>query len=577
MKVKVTSIEHKGPVWPLPVKSELTLLPVVRDMLDKAFGKDCMVDDGYYRAMKIMIQNAEGRDAFKDKIFLKNVNLALQQCMAQDEDGYLPLAKKVNGDVFTNAEWLKITEKVRARYVELQAEKREYDKAHKEEVQKVKDFMKAKYGYAMVNGEKMEIASFYIEPEGWYFGRNGSKITGTWKLPVEPEDVKITWTKGKGPLPVPREWQGHHWHSIDTSGNCSFIATYQSHKQLLKEKKDAKGWKRPEVVEDLKEFDKKILYKASAGISIQKEQMKYDMYKSFVKSVDDFKKEIEDLDTGAKVLAHLMLLTGIRVGNEADETLYANNTGLSTLRVKHIVSIGGNKYIHLKFVGKDSVTFDNEIEVDEKAVGWLIDRIHDAGKEDFIFSEKDKQEFRNLCHKYKVTPKLLRTYVANETLKVELAKTSKGLKKDSPEFKKEEALNNAFLGVAKKLNHQKGINKKSLDKSKEKMDEYKANTKEKVSELKEKLKALQSKEKKTDKDKERIAKLKERIEKAKTRLEVRESKFDFKKSSASFALGTSKNSYLDPTIVEAWCKKFDYPLEKVYKSSTETKKLILEK
>lgn len=42
------------------------------------------------------------------------------------------------------------------------------------------------------------------------------------------------------------------------------------------------------------------------------------------------------------------------------------------------------------------------------------------------------------------------------------------------------------------------------------------------------------------------------------------SKFESKKDLKTIALGTSKTNYIDPRIVVAWCKKEDFPIEKMF-------------
>jgi len=76
---------------------------------------------------------------------------------------------------------------------------------------------------------------------------------------------------------------------------------------------------------------------------------------------------------------YLIDLLALRVGNEKNED-QADTVGVSTLRKEHIKLLEDNK-IKLKFLGKDSVEYKNEVLVEEEIYENLKEFIKDK-KED---------------------------------------------------------------------------------------------------------------------------------------------------------------------------------------------------
>src|SRR2546427_7469284 len=68
-----------------------------------------------------------------------------------------------------------------------------------------REALKAKYGYATVDGKKVEIANWLVEPPGLFMGRGAHPLRGHWKPRVAQRDVILNLDESS-PVP-PGEWR----------------------------------------------------------------------------------------------------------------------------------------------------------------------------------------------------------------------------------------------------------------------------------------------------------------------------------------------------------------------------------
>ena len=169
------------------------------------------------------------------------------------------------------------------------------------------------------------------------------------------------------------------------------------------------------------------------------------------------------------------------------------------------------------------------------------------------------------------TPKLARTAVAAYTATKALEEMTAKYKvtKSSPLALKKIAFDEATMQVARRLNHQRGVNKVAEEKrkanfkaSEEKLDERKAKVAEQNKKREEKIKALKASKKEGYKDK--IKALKEQIENSKAKINQAELNLESKERNQNFTSSTCKAAYIDPQIIIRFCEKIELPLEKVY-------------
>lgn len=248
-------------------------------------------------------------DYVKDSVFVKNFYSCLKlelnkvQKAIDFPKGYTEIINKIFDDLQKEKE-----------------EKAEYRKANKEQIKKEKDALKEKYGFALVDGNKVPLGNYMIEPEGIMMARGNSKTRGLWKYRVKPEDVVLNWKSDKK---VPSAPKGHHWKEIEST-NSQQIARYQ--------------------IRVGKDFyvNKCILFSAQSDFKKNSDDIKFENARKLVKNWDKIEKYIEkgirSKDAKTKecaLISWLILQTGIRVGSDKD--VRENGVvGASSLKVRNI-------------------------------------------------------------------------------------------------------------------------------------------------------------------------------------------------------------------------------------------------
>jgi len=252
------------------------------------------------------------------------------------------------------------------------------------------------------------------------------------------------------------------------------------------------------------------------------------------------------------VAVYLIDRLALRVGNEKNTDEEADTVGCCSLRVEHVkMDTSEENQLHLNFLGKDSITYDNTTDI-LPVVYKLIQK--------FMKNKKPEMELFDLVHPSELndyfkqvmpglSAKVFRTYNASITLCSELQKTS-AMVTQAQRGKEGDvnALYNYYQiankNVAELCNHQKAT-PASHGGALAKMDE-------KIAKIKEEYDT--AKKAKNDAKMDTVSK---RLEKAKAE---RATKDELK----NVSLGTSKINYNDPRITIAWCKRFDVPIQKPF-------------
>ena len=143
-----------------------------------------------------------------DEIFIKNVWIDLKPQLPKE------LQEKEFPKDFT-----KLFVKMQVASASLKAEKSEWNKKHKKEIEKERAEKKEKYGYCLKNGERTEISNFVCEGSRWFVSRG--ELRGRWVSSVNAEDVEINSSEN-----VPCTQEGHHWKKVELR-DTDYIATYK--------------------------------------------------------------------------------------------------------------------------------------------------------------------------------------------------------------------------------------------------------------------------------------------------------------------------------------------------------------
>jgi DNA topoisomerase-1 len=385
----------------------------------------------------------------------------------------------------------------------------------------VREEMKAKYGFAEVDGQKLEIANWTSEPSCLFAGRGDHPQRGKWKEGPSKDDIVLNLSPD---APKPEGWRTV-WEP-----DKMYVAKWQ---------------------DKLTEKIKYVWFSDSAFLKQNREKEKFKKAETLGKQIGKIEEHIlrnlDAKDEGKRKVATvcwLILNPNMRVGDEKDPD-EADTVGAITLRSEHIKI--EEDTLHFDFLGKDSVRWIKTV----KAPPSVIRNISDYARtsKEYLFEGVDsKKVSRFLSEKMPgLTAKVFRTWRCTKTLREELDKS--GVVKQDPEYLKNHAAKKANLKVAEVANHKRKVPPT--------FDERVAKKEARLKEMEDQLEQKRKEGKKTES-------LTSRVEKARLDLELT-------KQAKEYNLGTSLKSYIDPMAYLKWAKKVDFNLEKFYPATLRKK------
>ncbi|MEM2142566.1 MAG: hypothetical protein QXS20_06805 [Candidatus Thorarchaeota archaeon] len=310
--------------------------------------------------------------------------------------------------------------------------------------------LKEIYGYALVDGVRMELANYQTEPAGIFMGRGQHPLRGKWKYPVQHSDITLNLSPD-----APRP--SGDWKEIVWSPECMWIARW---------------------TDRLTGNLKYIWLHDSTPIKQEREEAKFDKALKIGRRIDEIRRHILDglrsKDPRRRMVAaacYLIDRLSLRVGDEKDPD-EADTVGATTLRVEHLTLKDSS--VVFDFLGKDSVPWHKELEMPPDVYSVFKELYEAASERMKLFAarrqgktrgdpKKIAQIFPDIGSSHvnrflaevhpELTAKVFRTYHASMTMKNELAKSR--VKRSDPEFVKMEAVKRANLEVARVMNHTK--------------------------------------------------------------------------------------------------------------------------
>jgi len=264
----------------------------------------------------------------------------------------------------------------------------------------------------------------------------------------------------------------------------------------------------------------------------------------------------------------------LRAGNEKDED-QADTVGCCSLRVEHIDLIDEKddktNIVEFDFLGKDSIRYHNEVEVEKKVYKNLKLFCENKKDEDDLFDRLNTSILNQYLQQLMegLTAKVFRTFNASFTLQQCLDDMTEP---DDNVAAKMLSYNRANREVAVLCNHQRAV-PKTFDKSMENLANKIEAKQDAIKEAEKKFKHAKKAYKNGggSSDKAALDKCKKALERLMEQLEKLEIQRTDKDENKTIALGTSKLNYLDPRISVAWCKKHEVPIEKVYNKTQREK------
>uniref|UniRef100_A0A2M4BB91 DNA topoisomerase I n=1 Tax=Anopheles marajoara TaxID=58244 RepID=A0A2M4BB91_9DIPT len=530
---KWTYLEHKGPVFAPPYEPLPANVKFEYDGREMRLSEGAEEVAGFYARM--LDHDYTSKAAFNENFFKD-----WRKTMTQSERERIKDLSKCN------------FRPMAAHFAQLAEQNRNRTKEQKAALKAENEQLMKEYGICVIDGHKEKIGNFKIEPPGLFRGRGEHPKMGLVKRRVMPEDVIINCSKDSK---IPVAPAGHRWKEVRHDNTVSWLASW---------------------TENVQGQVKYIMLNPSSKLKGEKDWQKYETARRLLKHIDyirdTYRDEWKSKEMRIRQRAVAMYFIdklALRAGNEKDDD-QADTVGCCSLRVEHIELHkelnGKENVVVFDFLGKDSIRYYNEVEVEKrvfknlelfkenkKAGDDLFDRLNTSVLNDYL---------RNLMEG--LTAKVFRTFNASFTLQKQLEELTDP---NSSVPEKLLAYNRANRAVAILCNHQRAVPKtheKSMGNLKEKIRVKREQVEQCQKELKDLKKSNVRDASAKDKKTKQLERLKEQLKK----LELQETDRDENKT---IALGTSKLNYLDPRISVAWCKKFGVPIEKIFNKTQRDK------
>jgi DNA topoisomerase-1 len=550
---KWTYLEHHGVQFPAEYKSKgltihfegnpLKLTPLQEELVFywcQSLGTDWETKEEYRNNFAKVLAASLGGDAKYEKIEMFDFQPIIDLIHERKEEHKAELAERKN--------WTP------EQKMQLKTEKEQKD---------------AKYGYAIVDFIREKLGGYTIEPPTLFKGRGVHPKSGCFKPRTYPEDVTINIAEE---APVPRcTVPGRAWKDIVHNPNVTWLAFY-------KDEVINNGFKyfflsansKLKAINDVKKYEKARRLKNEIN------RIRQD-YMDKVGSKGSYEKQLGTVTYFIDKLA-------LRVGNEKNEEEEADTVGCCSLRVEHI-TLHPENTVKFDFLGKDSMRYENEVQVDPLVFANLSLFIKGKQPGEDLFDKVNPSRLNDYLSGLmeNLTAKVFRTFNASFTLDKQLNETVP--EPDATVDEKFKFYTEANKKVAILCNHQKTVNKdfdvrlqKYQDKIQE-LEDYLSQLREHLALLKKGKKGLKSEDEipessvakikkkfplTADATKTLITKMSERIQTEKLRLEE-------KTETRNVSLGTSKINYNDPRISVAWCKRHNVPIERVFSKELRAK------
>ncbi|PSC70005.1 DNA topoisomerase 1 [Micractinium conductrix] len=437
--------------------------------------------------------------------------------------------------------------------------KKQLSKEEKEAAKRERDEKETKYKFAMVDGRKEQVGNFRVEPPGLFRGRGEHPKMGRIKKRIYPRDITINIGEGE---PVPAHpFPGQSWKEVRHDKTVTWLAY----------------WRDPV---NTKEY-KYVFLAANSTWKAESDQQKYEKARKLKDKIDDIRttytKNWEARDRAERQMATALYFIdklALRAGHEKDED-EADTVGCCTLKVENVECVAPHS-IKFDFLGKDSIRYENTVEVEKKVFDniALFMRENASGKPkkegDQLFECFDAQDLNVRLKELMdgLSVKVFRTYNASVTLDRLLADESLESTVDG----KQAEYNRANKEVAILCNHQRSV-PKGHEGQMEKMKEKLTALHDEIHELQGYLKLFKAGKEAKDKDGKVVKEdsVRRKLDQKKVQLEKMQINAAVKEDLKTVALGTSKINYLDPRITVAWCKRNEVPIERVFNKSLLTK------
>lgn len=448
-------------------------------------------------------------------------------------------------------------------------------KALAAERKQMREELKARYGYAIVNGQRVELGTYMVEPSGIFMGRGQHPLRGRWKQGARREDITLNYGPGKADL-------SDGWAEIVWQPESLWVAR----------------WK-----DRLTGKLKYIWLSDTAPVKQSREAGKFDQALKLDQKLGDVRTAIQaglaSDDPRRRMIAtacYLIDTLCLRVGDEKDAE-EADTVGATTLRPEH-VTLHEDGSAEFEFLGKDSVHWHKTLELPVPVYDSLAELIAHARPSRTADGQNSNaaallpQIFPDVTSASvnaffsRILPglsaKKFRTYHATKV--VEHSLKASRVKASDPEYVKWRAANLANLEAAQLCNHTKQVRgtwedtqvryDQRIAAAQERINAYSrqiSDTRARYAELQHEAeekesaadastreavqarykKRLTSARRRVDESLNRRKRAQEALGKIKAQMEVARRKREWNTS-------TSLKSYVDPRVYQRWGERVEY-------------------
>jgi DNA topoisomerase-1 len=445
-----------------------------------------------------------GTNYVEDPVFVKN--------FFQDFKKVLGIEAKVSHEDFDFSDVIKSVEREKAYKLSLTKEEKKKLAAERKVAREAN---KERFGYAIVDGQRVEIGNYTAEPSSIFMGRGDHPLRGRWKRGASESDITINLSPD-APKPT------GNWGEIVWKPECMWIAKWN---------------------DKLRGKEKYVWLADSSPLKQQKDIEKFDKAVELSRRITDVRNHIESnlnaedlMRRKIATVSYLIDALKLRVGDEKDPD-EADTVGATTLRPEHIKFLKGN-VVSFDFLGKDAVRWQKRAKLSRPVIDNIKEFIKSSNSS--IFEGVGSQNVSAFLDEVVpgISAKVFRTFHSSKVVSDFLG--SSEILKEDPEYKKKHVATMANLESAIICNHKRKPPKnwkKSLEKKVERLKKLKVKT--------------------TPSAKKRVKILEYRIK------SIRETK--------EYNLGTSLKSYIDPRIYYRWGKKVEFDWKLYYPKALQKK------
>lgn len=290
--------------------------------------------------------------------------------------------------------------KMHAYFEKLKEEKKNMSKAEKKALKAERDALEEPFKTCLLNGRKENVGNFRVEPPGLFRGRGAHPKTGKLKKRVYPEDITLNISDH---CPIPPAPPGHSWGAVKCDKSVVWLAMWR------------------ENIADSFKYVKLAANSSIKGISDMKKFETARELKNHITAIRaDYTKMLKDQFMQNRQIAtatYLIDIFALRAGGEKAED-EADTVGCCSLRYEHVTLKPPNTVV-FDFLGKDSIRFYQEVEVDRQVFKNLrIFKKSPKKPGDDLFDRINPSILNKHLQGYMkgLTAKVFRTYNASKTM-----------------------------------------------------------------------------------------------------------------------------------------------------------------